>query len=111
MPNEVVAVEERVRLVAQPKDIEIETVRIKEVEKIVEKIVSLTGADGDEEGCISQAGFVNMWNSMMHIPYTGDDITEDCVDEEAFMSMVSQNISKNFSKFKKQKYENSEDYC
>ena len=92
-------------MVPQRKDITIESVRIKEVEKIVEKIVKLTGEEGDEEGCISQAGFVNVWNNLMHIPYSGNDITEDCIDEDTFMNMVSKNITQNFKRFQNKKYE------
>lgn len=93
MPNIINVVETKVRLVPNRVDVEIESVKLRQVEKIVNKIVKLTGEMGDEDECISQAGFINVWNNLMRIPYTGNDITEDCIDEDTFMNMVSRNIT------------------
>lgn len=71
-----------------------------EVERIVEKIVrESSGVAVSEESCISQAQFVNVWNKLMQIPYAPNKFTEDCIDEHAFMKLISSNLTSNYKAF------------
>ena len=49
VPNIINVVETKVRLVPNRVDVEIESVKLRQVEKIVNKIVKLTGEMGDED--------------------------------------------------------------
>lgn len=71
-----------------------------EVERIVEKIVREASGDGaSEDNCISQAQFVNVWNKLMQIPYAQNKFTEECIDEHAFMKLISANLTSNYKAF------------
>ena len=64
---------EIIKEIVREVEVPVETVRVETVERIVEKIVEkerFVKVDDDCE-CISEAGFVAMWNKIMHIKFTG----------------------------------------
>ena len=65
-----------------------ESVRIETVEKIVEKIVEkerFVRAEDDCE-CISEAGFVSLWNKIMHIKYS--NLKDRCLSETRMIDII-----------------------
>lgn len=79
---------EIIKEVIKEIEVPIETVRVEIKEVIVEKIVEkerFVRVDDDCE-CISEAGFVAMWNKIMHIKFT--DLRDQCLNENRMLDII-----------------------
>ena len=64
------------------------------MERIVEKIVEkerFVKVDDDCE-CISEAGFVALWNKIMHIKFTG--LRDQCLNENRMLDIILQGMKR-----------------
>lgn len=42
-----------------------------------------------------------MWNKLFHIPFADNNLREDCLSEEKFMSLIATNFKRNEAKYLK----------
>lgn len=97
---EKVIFEQKINEVIQESSVPVESIKINEVPKVIEILERDLGGSSDENGCISQAGFVSIWNRLMHIPFNDNDFADGCLDEDAFMRLITHNMTQNFKAFR-----------
>jgi len=44
---------------------------------------------------------VTIWNKLFHIPFADNNLREDCLSEEKFMSLIATNFKRNEAKYLK----------
>jgi len=98
--KEVVIFEQKINEQVEESSVPIESVKINEVTKVVEKLERDISGSSDESGCISQAGFVSIWNRLMQIPFNESDFQDGCLDEDSFMRLITHNMTQNFKAFR-----------
>lgn len=92
--------ETRINEKIDEQSVPVESIKINEVPEVVNKLETELGVTSDENGCISQAGFVAIWNRLMHIPFNDNDFADGCLDEDAFMRLITHNMTQNFKAFR-----------
>lgn len=89
-------------------EVPVETVRVEQIEKIIEKMVEVEKlvyvekkAEDDCE-CISEVDFVQLWNKMMMIKFQDNKISEDCVSKHKFIDFIASNVQRNSARILKE---------
>ena len=96
-----IIVEVKTTDVSVTKETAAPSTKTKNVDKIIEKLVKVaSGEPADDDQCITQAAFIQLWNKLMNIPIADNTVTEDCIDEVTFCDLVSKNMAQNYNKWK-----------
>ena len=98
LPVEKTVFQDRIKEVEVIKEMPVFKEKIKIVEVIKEVVIETGGGKGD---CISEANFVTTWNKLFHIPFADNDLKDDCLSEEKFMSLIASNFKRNEAKLLK----------
>lgn len=79
---------EIIKEVVKEIEVPVEVVRVETVERVVEKIVEKDRFVKVDENCecISEAGFVAMWNKIMHIKF--DKLRDECLSENRMLDII-----------------------
>jgi hypothetical protein len=86
------------------REVAVEKIKIEYVEKIVEKIVEIEklvniggGKAGSESdcACITEVGFVSLWNKLMLIKFGDNDLRDECLSDGKFIDLIVSNLAKN----------------
>lgn len=97
---EKVIFEQKINEVIDETSVPVESIKINEVPQVIEILERDVGGESDENGCITQAGFVSIWNRLMQIPFNDNDLADGCLDEDAFMRLITHNMTQNFKAFR-----------
>lgn len=70
------------------------------MEKIVEKEkIVMVGGEGNAEGgdceCLTEIGFVQLWNKLMMIKFADNNLNDDCISNDRFTELITSNLLKN----------------
>lgn len=55
----------------------------------------MTVGGGDDCECITEVGFVQLWNKLMMIKFADNSLKDDCLSDDRFADLVTSNLIKN----------------